>query len=188
MYWKEVTNESPRQYLKAKQEIQKQGYTLEAIVLDGRKGVREVFSDVPIQMCHFHQKAIIRRYLTQAPKLQAGKELKAIVETLRFVKKEDFQSILFDWYKKWKDFLKEKTYEEDLKHWHYTHKRLRSAYRSLKENLEYLFTYQHYPELTIPTTTNSLDGSFGHMKTLLKNHRGVSKKKRFKIIEEILGK
>lgn len=38
------------------------------------------------------------------------------------------------------------------------------------------------------TTTNLLDGSFGHMKTLLRNHRGVSKKKRFKIIEEILGK
>jgi len=188
LYWREVLNESPKEYMKAREEIESLGFTIEAIVLDGRKAVREAFRDIPIQMCHFHQKALVRRYLTQNPQLQAGRELKTLTETLTFVREKDFEKLLSDWYGRWQEFLKEKTYDEDLKHWHYTHKRLRSAHRSLKENMPFLFTYQRYQELAIPNTTNSLDGSFGHMKTLLKNHRGVSKKRRFKIIQEILGK
>lgn len=131
---------------------------------------------------------ILRRYLTQNPRLQAGIELKALGDTLTFIQEEDFKKLLLAWYERWKEFLKEKTYEEDGSHWHYTHKKIRSAYRSLKENQEYLFTYQRHPELKIPKTTNSLDGTFGHMKTLLKNHRGISKQRRFHIIEEILKK
>jgi len=188
LYWKEVLNESPKEYMKARKEIESLGFTIEAIVLDGRKGVRESFCDMPIQMCHFHQKMILRRYLTQSPKLEAGKELRALGEALICIQEKDFKNLLSQWHEKWKEFLKEKTYDEDLKHWHYTHKRLRSAHRSLKENIPYLFTYQRYQKLAIPKTTNSLDGSFGHMKTLLKNHRGVSKKRRFKMIQEILGK
>jgi hypothetical protein len=161
---------------------------LKAIVLDGRKGVREVFSDIPAQMCLFHQKMILRRYLTLNPKLPAGIELKALGEKLISIQEEDFKKLLLEWNIKWKEFLKEKTYEEDTKHWHYTHKKIRSAYRSLTENETYLFTYQRHPELKIPKTTNSLDGSFGHMKTLLKIHRGISKERRFKMIEEILKK
>ena len=182
-------NESPDSILRARREIESLGFEIEAIVLDGKRGVREVFSDIPVQMCQFHQKAIVRRYLTQNPRLQAAKELLAyIVHFLPTIEKEDFHLLLSQWYARWKDFLKEKTYDEDGKHWHYTHRRIRSAYRSLRENIDFLFTYQEYPELSIPNTTNSLDGSFGHMKTLLKNHRGVSKKRRFKMIEEILGR
>jgi hypothetical protein len=33
-------------------------------------------------MCHFHQKQIIRRYLTNQPKLEASIELKDITKTL----------------------------------------------------------------------------------------------------------
>lgn len=188
LFWKEVASEKPEYYQEARRELERQGFTFKAIVLDGRKGVRELFSDIPVQMCIFHQKMILRRYLTLNPKLESGQELKAIGETLLFIREEDLNTLLIEWYDKWEEFLKEKTYEEDGKHWHYTHRRMRSAYRSLKENMPYLFTYQRYPKLNIPRTTNSLDGTFGHMKTLLKNHRGVSRKRRFKMIEEILGK
>lgn len=188
LYWKEVTSEKPIHYQEARNELEQQGFALQAIVLDGRKGVREVFSDIPVQMCIFHQKAILRRYLTQNPKLQAGIELRALGETLTYIRKEDFVTLLFEWHGRWEVFLKERTYQEGGKHWHYTHRRIRSAYRSLKENIPYLFTYQKHSNLDIPKTTNSLDGTFGHMKTLLKNHRGVSRRRRFKMIEEILGK
>jgi hypothetical protein len=186
LYWKEVTSEKPEHYQEARIELERQGFQFEAIVLDGRKGVREVFSDIPVQMCLFHQKMILRRYLTLNPKLPAGIGLKALGDTLTFVQEEDFRKLLLEWYAKWEEFLKEKTYEEDKRHWQYTHKKIRSAYRSLRENQEYLFAYQRHPELKIPKTTNSLDGSFGHMKTLLKIHRGISKERRFKMIEEIL--
>ena len=66
--------------------------------------------------------------------------------------------------------------------WHYTHKRLRSAYRSLRLNLPYLFTYQKYPELNIPNTTNSLDGCFAYLKELVRVHRGSSRNLKNKIL------
>ncbi len=41
-----------------------------AAVIDGRKGGKEVFSDVPVQMCQYHQLMILRRYLTMNPRLE----------------------------------------------------------------------------------------------------------------------
>ncbi len=51
----------------------KQGFTIKAIVCDGHKGLLQLFPATPIQMCQFHQAAIIRRYLTKKPKMQAVK-------------------------------------------------------------------------------------------------------------------
>jgi hypothetical protein len=55
-------------------------------------------------------------------------------------------------------------------------------------NLSYLFTYQKYPELGIPNTTNALNGMFSHRKELVNIHRGLGKKLKTKIIHEILQK
>jgi len=75
----------------------------------------------------------------------------------------------------------------DTKRWCYTHKRVRSAYRSLKVNLPYLFTYQKYPDLYIPITTNSLDGIFSLLKMMLGLHPRMREPLKRKMIEEILG-
>lgn len=167
--------------------VEEQGFTLSAIVLDGRPGVRKVFSDIPVQMCHFHQKQIIQRYLTLHPKLEAGIELREIANTLCNSSEEKFTRQLADWHQKWSDFLKERTVNPATKRWCYTHKRVRAAYHSLKINLPYLFTYQKYPELNIPNTTNSLDGSFSQLKMKLGVHRGMREPLKRKMIEEILG-
>ena len=157
--------------------------------MDGKPGVRAVFSDIPVQMCHFHQKMIVNRYLTTRPKLEAGKELRQIAATLCNTNEEEFEQQLKAWHKKWSKFLKEKSIDDAITgKWHYTHKRLRSAYRSLISNLPYLFTYQKHPELNIPNTTNSLDGSFAHIKNLIVLHRGLNSVIKRKIITEILGK
>ena len=92
-----------------------------------------------------------------------------ITNELKFTKE------LNQWHKKWNNFLKEKTTNPITEKWNYTHKRLRSTYRSLKTNLPYLFTYQKYPELKIPNTTNSLDGYFNVLKEKLNVHRGLVK-------------
>ena len=81
--------------------------------------------------------------------------------------------MLKQWHEKWKDFLSEKTYTDDNKRWFYTHKRLQSAYRSLKTNLPYLFTYLDYPEIGMPNTTNSLEGTFSSLKTKIRMHSGT---------------
>ena len=156
--------------------------------MDGRPGVRQLFSDIPIQMCHFHQKQIITRYLTNNPKLAAGIELKKITNTLCQTNEKDFTFAINSWHQKWSSFLKERTTDPFTGKWFYTHKRLRSAYRSLKNNLPYLFTYQKHPELNIPNTTNALDGCFAYLKELVRVHRGVNQTLKRKIILEILTK
>lgn len=188
LYAQEVQTESVDAYRQGRINLEKLGYTIEAIVLDGRPGVRQLFSDVPIQMCHFHQKQIITRYLTNNPKLESGIELKKITATLCQTNERDFMSALDGWHQKWSSFLKERTTDPFAGKWFYTHKRLRSAYRSLKINLPYLFTYQKYHDLNIPNTTNFLDGCFAYLKELVRVHQGANKTLKRKIIQEILTK
>jgi hypothetical protein len=113
--------------------------------------------------------------------------LKEIADTLTLSDEKEFSNKLNAWHNKWNDFLKERTYDIfNPKRWHYTHKRLRSAYRSLKTNLPYLFTYQKYPKLNIPNTTNSLEGSFAHLKEKVTIHRRLRINIKKKMIEQIL--
>ena len=78
-YVKTETNTLYREGIK---ELQSRGFTIVAIVCDGRKGLIRSFKNIPVQMCQFHQAAIIRRYITKNPKLQASKELKSIVDLI----------------------------------------------------------------------------------------------------------
>lgn len=188
LYHKLIPYETIFEYQLGRISVENQGFKIKAIVLDGKPGVRNLFLDIPVQMCHFHQKKIIQRYLTLSPILEAGIELKKITDTLCNTNKEEFTKKLEDWYKRWEIFLKERTADPITNRWHYTHRRIRSAYYSLNKNLPYLFTYQKYPELNIPNTTNSLDGSFASLKELVRVHRGHNQYLKKKIIEEILGK
>jgi len=187
VYFTSINYESIFEYQRGRIKVEKLGFKIRAITLDGRPGVRNLFSDIPVQMCHFHQKQITRRYLTCNPKLPAGIELKTIVDTLTYATEKKFTVQFFDWCTKWDAFLKERTTDPITRRWSYTHKRVRSARRSLKINLPYLFTYLKYPELNIPNTTNSLDGSFSFLKEKTNIHRGMTKQLRDKIIEHILG-
>lgn len=187
IHYHEIATETPFEYLKARRTVEAKGFVLEAAVIDGKRGVKAIFDDVPVQMCQFHQIQIVKRYLTSRPKLDAGKELRAITLALPVMTEKSFTELLKEWHNRWKDFLKERTYREDEKHWQYTHRRIRSAYRSLMSNLPNLFIYQKYPELHIPNTTNSIDGYFSRLKSLLNIHRGLTKQRRYKLIQEILG-
>lgn len=188
LIWKEIHTETPGGYEHLKIELELQGYDIKAVVLDGKRGIRQVFYNIPVQMCHFHQIAIIRRRLTSRPKLEAGKELYSVAMQLTKCNEIEFTKLLNDWHNKWSDFLRERTTDLMTNKWHYTHKQLRQAHRSLKSNLPYLFTYLKFPELSMPNTTNSLDGYITTLKNLLRNHRGISKEKRNKLVDQILSK
>lgn len=137
-------------------------------------------------MCQFHQKQIVKRYLTSNPKLKAGIELKEIVDRLTITNKSSFEFWITTWFNKWKNFLNEKTINDETRKKQYVHRNLRSAYNSLKSNLDYLFTYEDHPQ--IPNTTNSLDGSFSHLKDKVRLHRGLRLDRKKKLIEEFLRK
>ena len=188
VYWSEIERETLDEYRCARDTLEGLGFVFLAVVADGKPGLKPLYKKLPVQMCHFHQKAIITRYLTMRPKLQAGIELRKLVHSLPETDKESFTQELAVWHTKWKEFLAEKTTNPETGKWHYTHKRLRSAHRSLKANLPYLFTYKRFPELNIPNTTNGLEGSFAYLKELVRVHRGIKPDLKRKIINSILQK
>ena len=184
-----IHTESIAEYSRLKSSILSQGFMIQSITIDGKRGLFSLFADVPVQMCLFHQHAIVTRYLTRKPKLQASIDLKRITGYLGSVSEQKFVLLLDSWHKRHKEFLLEKTYNEETGKWRYTHRRIRSAFRSLTSNLPYLFTYKKYPDLNIPSTTNALDGGlFSPMKMLLKIHRGIGIEMKKKLIMDYLEK
>jgi len=81
-------------------------------VCDGRRGLFQLFPGIPRQMCNFHQVAIIRRYLTKKPKMQASKEFWALTLILVRIDKESFEGTLSNWFIKWEDFLNERRIDD----------------------------------------------------------------------------
>lgn len=181
-----VKSETNALYLKGINELKKNGFDVLGIVCDGRRGLFQLFGEMPMQMCQFHQAAIIRRYITKNPKLPASIELKAVVDMMKSTDKESFEGLLKLWHIKWEPFLNERTTNPLNGKTYYTHKRLRSAYRSLKNNLKWLFTWYDFYKLKIPNTTNSIDGHFADLKTKLRNHNGLSRPLKMKFIDEFL--
>jgi hypothetical protein len=179
-----VKFETTALYKQGIDELQDKGFIINAIVCDGRKGLFRAFGSIPVQMCQFHQVAIIRRYLTKNPKLQASKELKELVDILVSTDKESFIGGLEQWHLKWLDFLNERTVNQETKKSFFTHKKLRSAYNSLKSNVEWLFTWYDHYELNIPNTTNAIDGHFSDLKKKLRCHNGLSKSHKMRFIDE----
>jgi hypothetical protein len=181
-----VKNETNLKYIEGIQELQRTGFIILGIVCDGRKGLIQSFGSIPVQMCQFHQSAIIRRYLTRKPKLQAAKELMIVVDLMKQTDKASFEGALHLWFEKWRNFIDERTINHETGKSFYTHKRLRSAYRSLKNNLQWLFTWYDYFELKIPNTTNAIDGHFADLKNKLRNHNGLSLNRKIKFIDGFL--
>ena len=190
LLWQEIETESMEVYERFLDDLIAAGVKLLSCTIDGKPGVRRVlqekFPDLPIQFCQFHQVQIVTRYLSKRPKLPAGKELRSIMLSITKIEKKTFLKRLETWHERWKDFLNEKTKNDLTKRWFYTHRRIRSASRSLLTNFPYLFTFQDYPELHIPNTTNSCDGSFAHWKNKLGIHRGLRTDRKKKMMHFFL--
>ena len=187
--WAEVEDETAATCAQSLHGLISRGWTITAAVIDGRRGIAKVFEaqGIPVQFCQFHQMRTVTKYLTRKPKTEAGRDLRRLVCALHHITHTSFTVELQEWHKRWVSIIDEKTPACNKRGWNYTHQRLRSAYRSLTTNLPYLFTYQKYPELNIPNTTNFLDGMFSQLKNKLAVHRGLRRDRRFKMISAILG-
>ena len=164
-----------------------QGYCFKGFVIDGRKGVinllKSRYPNIPVQLCHFHQAQIIRRYTTNRPKTACGKDLKYLMSFLTTYTEDEFINHFHSLQNQYQKFLKERNENKQ-----FIHRRLRSAFRSLKTNMPYLFAYKNHPKLQLPNTTNSCDGSFAHWKQKIKIHRGIRKHRREKMLNFLLQK
>ncbi len=192
LLWFSVAYETTWDYVRGIDQLEREGWVIQALVMDGRKGVREALeARFPVQMCHFHQVQIVTRCLTQHPKLLAAIERAALTATLSRTTEAAFTAAFAAWWAKWETFTTQRTISEQRtstgrSKWQYTHRQLRRAYRSLLANLLYLFTFERYPALDIPNTTNSLDGSISHLRDKLGVHRGLELTERIKLAEAFL--
>lgn len=182
----EVPSEVMANYYYGRKILEAKGWIFTAAVIDGRRGLATVFKDIPVQICHFHQLQTVTKYLTRKPKTDAGRELRFLALTLTKTDEATFTKALLNYEEEWSHFLNEKTIILGLNRPQYTHKNVRAALRSLKTNLQYLFTYLRYPELGIPNTTNTIDGYFASVKKKVAAHHGLRKDRRFKLICQLL--
>lgn len=183
----EIHTETKSEYYLARHELEKLGYTFQAVVLDGKRGIAAIFNDIPVQICQFHQWKIVVRKLTTRPKLPSHQLLLSIAGKIAEVDEKRMVHMLAVFAKEHHNDLNEKVHILGTNRSRHIHLKLRSAYLSLLRNLPFLFTYQKYPELNIPNTTNSLDGYFSVLKMMVNVHRGLTTERRIKVVKEILG-
>lgn len=186
IWWNEVSSELMTHYYYGRRILEDRGWVFTAAVIDGRRGLATVFSDIPVQVCHFHQMQTVTKYLTKRPETEAGKALRAIMLTLPDSTESAFTILLNNWKQQYAYILTDKTYITGTRRWYYTHKKIRGAFLSLERNLPHLFTYQKYPELNIPNTTNTIDGYFAGVKKKVAQHHGLRRDRRYRIISELL--
>jgi len=181
LYMSFVKSETVKDYEDAVGSITHRGYTIRGLIIDGKQGLFKTFSDYPIQMCQFHMKQIVRRYLTLNPKLLAGRELKGLVGRLHKSDEADSNKDYAEWKEKWKDTIAHKSLHKDGK-MHYTHQRLRAAMNSLNFYLPFLFTFQRTDCMGMPNTNNKIEGTFTDLKKNLNNHSGLTMENRKRFI------
>ena len=181
-----VSHETNSAYKQGVDYLKVLGIDIQSITCDGRRGLRTLFTSTPCQMCQFHQIQIVTRYLTRRPKNIASIELRQLTLTLTQLDKAAFIKCLDHWYLTHEAYLSERSTNEDTGRTWYTHKRLRSAYRSLRTNSDWLFTYQEYEHLDIPNTTNTLEGLFSKLKRQLHSHHGLNEHRKLRFIKDFL--
>lgn len=127
LIWKHIQTERVDDYKYLLTELLELGYTIQSVAVSN-----VLFKDYPVQMCHFHQKRIIQRYITLNPKLEASQDLKKIMTRLKYSDETKFTKALDVWYIKYKSFLDEITIHPDSRKYSFTHKKLVSAYTCIR--------------------------------------------------------
>ena len=184
VYYRKIltTHEHVSDYIEAVNAIEKTGYQINGLVLDGFKSLYKIFPQrYPVQMCQFHFKQLMRRHLTKKPKLRAAKDLKKIIELLPDCEQADFEKAVKRWENKWHHFVNERSKGKNDKRSHYKHKKLHAAYSSLCFFLPYLFTYKNVEDM--PNTNNKIEGLFTDLKKNFDNHSGIRKENRKRFVD-----
>ena len=163
------------------------------VVCDGGSGIasalRQEWPDTRIQRCIFHIRMNLRRHLTLNPRTQAGRHLaqigRALSEVTTVEDAIEWQKLLNVWWQAYGHLTKERTRYRDGS-WGYTHDRLRKAWNLLHSltRKRVLFTYLEHGNAR---TTSPLEGGINNgIRTVLRNHRGMSEAHRKRAAEWFL--
>lgn len=187
IYFKEIKNESVKEFREGILAIKESGnYSIQSVTIDGRRGyfnnIRKLLGNIPIQMCLYHQKAVIRRYITDRPRSELGIKLKGLMKLICIP--EDQQEFIDKFYHLKHQYHYYLQQRNELGNYKYNS--LRASFRSLDSNMMYLFTYSDHKGQKIPPTINHLEGLFSHLKERLRIHRGLTKDRKKKAIRFLL--
>ena len=173
--------ENIKEYVDAINYLKDRWRIIKWVVCDWLKWLRQALEGIPFQTCQFHQVKNIVKYLTKKPKNEASKWLLRIAYELKSSTYEEFEEMLGSWYESYGKYVNEKTYSDTWKKKRrYTHSRLRSAYKSLKNNMCVLFTYKMYDGM--PNTTNELDWYFKLIKAKTNIHNGLEEERKKRVV------
>ena len=182
LYLEFITSETNAHYEEAVLSMEQRGFVIKGLVLDGRRGLFSALGRYPIQMCQFHMRQIVRRYLTLHPRLHAARELNELMKDLTALSEKEFTERYSQWKQKWADTLRRRSVSKKTGKSRYTHRRLRTAMNSIDFFLPYLFTYQKPGCEGMPNTNNKIEGVFTDLKKNLNNHSGMSAENRKRFI------
>lgn len=175
-------------YLEGVEYLEKNGYAIKGIVCDGMRGLIKALSRYPVQYCQFHQAKYVQIKLTKHPESKAGQELLKLCAFMFRTDKESFVGVFGEWYDRHSDYLNERSAPDAKGKTHYMHKPLRSAFLSVKRNMEHLWVWYDQIELGIPNTNNGIEAFFTDLKSKLRVHNGLALKNREKFIDEYLSR
>ena len=176
-------------YWQAIYELSKLDIIPRACVIDGKRGVRKMLLKCGflVQVCQFHQIQTVTQNTTRKPDLKPNQELLCIARMLSQMNSTDFAVAMARWQLDYGHWVEERTYlPDEPSKFSYTHQKSRRAFHSLMNNRKYLFTFEDYPELQIPKTSNIIEGRFGMIKTKLVCHRGCSDEMKWKLFLDLL--
>lgn len=166
------------------------------VVSDGGTGfvkaLKKAWPHAEHQRCLFHVFSQVKRYTTSRPKTAAGIELYMLGKDLLHLENretaEKWTNRFLDWMTKYHEFLSQMTIDE-YGNKRPTHERLLKAQRSILKLLreETMFTYLDESlraEIEkIPSTTNQIEGGINsRLRTMLRDHRGLSIERRIKAV------
>ncbi len=180
----------------------------EMVVIDGGRGIAAALAacwpETRVQRCYFHVFQTVTRHLTMRPRLEAGKQLRALTQALmRVADLDQGRAWIVEyaaWETRWDGFLKHRSYPSTHRarprwvnasqQWWYTHRELRKC-RSLFRGLlarDELFTWLAIDETgPRPRTTSPLEGGPNKaIKDLLRHHRGLPEHHARRAIEWLL--
>ena len=188
LWRKYVRYETIKDYLEGVEWLKFQGFKIYGVVIDGMRGLAQALYPIPVQMCQFHQIMIVRRYLTQDPDIEASIELLCLIKEITRMDKESFIGAFEEWYERNKDALNERINDRRIKRKTppFMRPRLRSAYLSIKRNMQLLWTFYDHPETGLPNTNNALEGVFSDIKSKTRVHSGISRDNRKKLLDEYI--
>lgn len=170
------------------------------VVLDGGSGaysaIRRVWPTTTIQRCLVHAQRVVRSYVTQQPRTDAGRAIYQLA--LELTKVDDLNKAaawtvnLQQFHTVYRDWMDEKSFSIITGKREFTHIRVRKAFNSLTHlsRNQWLFAFLQPPgnptasDYQWAATTNHLEGAINaQLKLLARIHRGRSGERQRRMLE-----